>query len=214
MLRIRDVDPGSDFFSSWIPNPRIPDPNCLHPGSRIRITEFKCFNPKKMVSKLNKIWSGLFIPDPGSGCWHLLTFYPSRIQGSKRHRIPDPDPQHWFPFAWSILTFFIDTLFLPVSLLKIGYLIFYLVSIIFFYCYAVVLPGWYIDFVDPTRWIIWYHRFMTVCFLTILFSIFSSHLVFMYFLVHNGRNRTAKLFTLFLCTDCIVRWFFWNAVKN
>jgi hypothetical protein len=25
------------------------------------------------------------IPDPGS-----------RIQGSKRHRIPDPDPQHWY----------------------------------------------------------------------------------------------------------------------
>jgi hypothetical protein len=24
----------------------------------------------------------------------MLTFYPSRIQGSKRHRIPDPDPQH------------------------------------------------------------------------------------------------------------------------
>ncbi len=26
---------------------------------------------------------------PGS----ILTFYPSRIQGSIRHRIPDPDPQ-------------------------------------------------------------------------------------------------------------------------
>ncbi len=43
-------DPGSDFFPS-----RIPDPNCLHPGSRILIKEFKYFNPpksKKMVSKL------------------------------------------------------------------------------------------------------------------------------------------------------------------
>jgi hypothetical protein len=33
----------------------IPDPNCLHPGSRIRIKEFKYVNPKKnkkMVSKL------------------------------------------------------------------------------------------------------------------------------------------------------------------
>ncbi len=29
-------DPGSDFFPS-----RIPDPNCLHPGSRILIKEFK-----------------------------------------------------------------------------------------------------------------------------------------------------------------------------
>jgi hypothetical protein len=36
---------------------------------------------------------------PGSGCW-LSTLPGSRIQGSKRHRIPDPDPQHcvysWF----------------------------------------------------------------------------------------------------------------------
>ncbi len=32
---------------------------------------------------------------PGSRI-RMLTFYPSRIQGSKRHRIPDPDPQHWF----------------------------------------------------------------------------------------------------------------------
>ena len=33
----------------------IPDPKCLHPGSRILIKEFKYFNPKKtnkMVSKL------------------------------------------------------------------------------------------------------------------------------------------------------------------
>ncbi len=37
-----------------------------------------------MASKLLEIWSGLFI----------LTFYPSRIQGSKRHRIPNPDPQN------------------------------------------------------------------------------------------------------------------------
>ncbi len=34
-------DPGSDFFPS-----RIPDPNCLHPGSRILNKEFKYFNPK------------------------------------------------------------------------------------------------------------------------------------------------------------------------
>ncbi len=35
-------DPGSEFFPS-----RISDPNCLHPGSRIRIKEFKYFKPKK-----------------------------------------------------------------------------------------------------------------------------------------------------------------------
>ncbi len=30
----------------------------------------------------------------GSGSW-FLTYTVYRIQGSKRHRIPDPDPQHW-----------------------------------------------------------------------------------------------------------------------
>jgi hypothetical protein len=39
---------------------------------------------KRIVTKLSKIWFW----DPGSGK-NL-----SRIQGSKRHRIPDPDPQH------------------------------------------------------------------------------------------------------------------------
>ncbi len=81
VLRIRDVYPGSRIrlFSS-----RIPDPNCLHPGSWIRTKEFKYFNPektKKMVSKLWIKWSGLFIPDPGSGCW--LSTHPG-------FRIPDP----------------------------------------------------------------------------------------------------------------------------
>jgi hypothetical protein len=56
-------DPGSDFFPS-----RIPDLNCLHPGSRIRIKEFKYFNPPKKQKKWflssRKYISGLFIPDP------------------------------------------------------------------------------------------------------------------------------------------------------
>ncbi len=58
----------------------IPDTIFFHPGSelsasRIRIEEFK--------------------HDPGClSRIRMLTFYPSRIQGSKRHRIPDPDPQH------------------------------------------------------------------------------------------------------------------------
>ncbi len=35
-----------------------------------------------------------------SGCRiRILIFYPSQIQGSRRHRIPDPDPQHWSPHA-------------------------------------------------------------------------------------------------------------------
>jgi hypothetical protein len=31
---------------------------------------------------------------PGTGSW-IFTQTGSRIQGSKRHRIPDPDPKHW-----------------------------------------------------------------------------------------------------------------------
>ncbi len=85
-----------ELNAAWIRRFPIPDPNCLHPGSRIRIKQFMYFNPKKtkkMVSKLQKIWSRLFIPDPGSGC-RLSTHPGSWKQGSKRHRIPDPDPQH------------------------------------------------------------------------------------------------------------------------
>jgi hypothetical protein len=77
VLRIRDVLPGSDFFPSRIPDPgffpsRIPDPGSVRkydPGCSSRI------------------------PDPGSGSW-LFTHSWSQIQGSKRHRIPDPYPQH------------------------------------------------------------------------------------------------------------------------
>jgi hypothetical protein len=74
---------------------RIPDPNFFHRGSRIqgqkdsriririRIKEFNYFNPKNV--------------HPGSGPRiRILIFYPSRIPGSKRHRIPDSDPQNWF----------------------------------------------------------------------------------------------------------------------
>jgi hypothetical protein len=61
---------------------------------------------KKFVKKLLKIWSwdpGSEIRDPRSGIRDPgseirdleKTYSGSRIQGSKRHRIPDPDPQHW-----------------------------------------------------------------------------------------------------------------------
>jgi hypothetical protein len=47
---------------------------------------------QKIVTKLSKIW----IWDPRSGIRDPeKTYSGSRIQGSKRHRIPDPDPQHW-----------------------------------------------------------------------------------------------------------------------
>ncbi len=70
----------------------LPDPNFFHPRSQIRIKDFKYFNPKNC-----KIWSGLFIPDPDFYPSRIRIFsHPgSRIQGSKRHRIPNPDPQHW-----------------------------------------------------------------------------------------------------------------------
>jgi hypothetical protein len=53
---------------------------------------------KKIVKKLLKIWSWdqrSGIRDPRSGIRDPeKTYSGSRIQGSKRHRIPDPDPQH------------------------------------------------------------------------------------------------------------------------
>ncbi len=91
--RIRDVYPGSRIrlFS-------IPDPNCLHPGSRILIKEFKYFNPQKsnkwfLSSKKYAPGCSSRIPDPDAD------FLPSRIpdpgvKQSTQSRIPDPDPQH------------------------------------------------------------------------------------------------------------------------
>jgi hypothetical protein len=89
--RIRDVYPGSDFFQS-----RITDSNCLHPGSRILIKEFRYFNPKKKQKK-GFLSSKKYDPGCSSRIRMLTSSHPgSRIQGSKRHqsRIPDPDPQH------------------------------------------------------------------------------------------------------------------------
>ncbi len=78
------VDPGCLWSRIRIFS--IPDPNFLHPGSRICIKEFKYFNPQKMVSEHCQCSSQIrilifsTITDPGS-------------RGQKRHRIPDP--QHW-----------------------------------------------------------------------------------------------------------------------
>jgi hypothetical protein len=79
----------------------FPDQNFFHPGSRVKqipgsririILRIKKFNPK-IVSKLEEIWSGMFIPDPRFGFW-VFTNPGFRIQRSKRQRIPDPEPQH------------------------------------------------------------------------------------------------------------------------
>jgi hypothetical protein len=46
---------------------------------------------QKIVTKLSKIW----VWDPGSEIRDpKKTYSGSRIKGSKRHRIPDPDPQY------------------------------------------------------------------------------------------------------------------------
>ncbi len=62
---------------------QIPDPNMFNPGSRIRIKEFKCFNPKNCFQAIGNM---IRVVHPGS---IFLTHPRSRIQGSKRHRIPD-----------------------------------------------------------------------------------------------------------------------------
>jgi hypothetical protein len=46
---------------------------------------------QKIATVLSKIW----VWDPRSGIHDTeKTYSGSRIQGSKKHRIPDPDPQH------------------------------------------------------------------------------------------------------------------------
>ncbi len=77
---------GSGHPGSWIKIFPIPDPR-----SQIHIKEFKYFNQK------NCFWAlGIMIrvvhPGSESRIW-ILIFYTSRIQGSKRQRIPDPE--HW-----------------------------------------------------------------------------------------------------------------------
>ncbi len=64
-------------------------------GSRIRIRNneltkgFSIFIQKVLLSSRKY--------DPGCLSWISdPDFFPSRIQGSKKHWIPDPDPQHWF----------------------------------------------------------------------------------------------------------------------
>jgi hypothetical protein len=70
LLRIRDVYPGSRVK-------KIPDPGSASKNLSILAL--------KIVFKLS---------ENDLGCHPGYRFFPSRIQGSKRHRIPDPDPQH------------------------------------------------------------------------------------------------------------------------
>ncbi len=86
MLLIRDVYPGSDFSPS-----RIPDPNCFHPRSRIRIKELKYFNPKIWFLSSRKYDSGCSsrIPDPDPD-FLLIPDPRSRIQDPGVKKAPDP----------------------------------------------------------------------------------------------------------------------------
>ena len=56
VLRIRDR--GSDFFPFRILDPgyELSPSRILDPGSRIRIKEFKYFNPKKTKKMVSKLW--------------------------------------------------------------------------------------------------------------------------------------------------------------
>ncbi len=85
-------DSGSEFFPSQIWIFSIPDPifSVPDPGSA---SENLSIWSQKIVYKLSEISSGLFIPNPDTD---FFTLPGSRIQGSKRHRIPDPDPQQSF----------------------------------------------------------------------------------------------------------------------
>jgi hypothetical protein len=50
------------------------------------------------VLRIRDVYPGSESQDvyPGSESrTRIWIFYPSRIQGLKRHRITDPDPQHW-----------------------------------------------------------------------------------------------------------------------
>ncbi len=102
VLRIRDplllcsvADPGCLS--------RIPDPNLFHPGSQIRIFPSRIHTKKSLNILTQKIGFKLSFGNM------IRVVHPgSRIQGSKRHRIPDPNPQHCFYDPWTQYRFFRD----------------------------------------------------------------------------------------------------------
>ncbi len=80
-MRIRDVYPGSEFFT-----PRILDPGYEFSPFRIRIKEFKYgILIQKIVFKLSEI--GSQVVHPGSGSW-FFTHSPDPGD-QKDNRIPD-----------------------------------------------------------------------------------------------------------------------------
>ncbi len=65
----------------------FPDPTFFHPGSASKNSSI--LTKKNGFQALENM---IRVVHPGSGCW-LFTHPGSRIQGPKRHRIPDPE--HW-----------------------------------------------------------------------------------------------------------------------
>ncbi len=100
---LHGIELGTELFSLCS---SVADPECLsriliftHPGSRIpdlgsRIQkqQQKRMVKKNFIQKNVTNFSKMWVWDPGSG----KTYFGSRIQGSKRHQIPDPDQQHCF----------------------------------------------------------------------------------------------------------------------
>jgi hypothetical protein len=64
----------------------LPDPDS-YIVKQSSVADPGCILTQEIVSKLSEIWFGMFIPDPD------LDFYPSRIQGSKRHRIRNTEAE-------------------------------------------------------------------------------------------------------------------------
>ncbi len=130
MLRIRDVYPGSRILIFTHPGSRIPKPQQKRGVKKKFVvipfylaTNFTKLNIilvlKCLIKKFGSIFKELYnvlpkklslssqtygfgIRDPEK------TYSGSRIQGSKRHRIPDPDPQHCKTVGLTILLFLLD----------------------------------------------------------------------------------------------------------
>ncbi len=89
MLRIPDPNVSTPDLESRVK--KIPDP-----GSALKNVRILAL---KTVSKLSEkiIWD----VHPG---FRIRIFFPSRIQGPKRHLIPDPDPQHCVTHPFMLIT--------------------------------------------------------------------------------------------------------------
>jgi hypothetical protein len=120
VLRIRDVYPGSRILIFTHPGSRIQKTLTKERGEKNLLSYFFCSHKFHKIENYvifemlkKKIWanfqiivevftqkifnmlSNIWVWDPGSEIRDPeKTYSGSRIQGSKRHRIPDPDPQH------------------------------------------------------------------------------------------------------------------------